>query len=700
MQRVRRPNHGSTDWYRGAMVGDSVFAGTRKLLDKLLASYRQECLCDSVRQRTKGSLVNSMNLRNQEVLTLALHSCVLLILLSLALGFRQYEVYKHDRDLGAARIERNLGLIQGRSDGYLNRLEIDAEFIAKSPILRMYLEDPSPKTLPRAQEALLLFASLRPYLDQVRYIDQHGMERIRIDHRDGQIRLAPQLQDKSDRDYVKAGLALKDGGIHFSDIDLNIEHGQIERPFQPMLRVVGKTTANDRAAGMIVFNAKVDELVREFQTVLSTKDQQLVALNSDGGWILGGGAKDWLFAAEPSAQAARLSDEAPELWAQIKANPSGQFEYQGECHYYRWYQYKDKEVQSPQLLVAQRSQGRGCDYMTNSAIKSWAKLLALSLAFTLPLLALWHLSRARERSLQRLLRDSHAQLELVTSEVNIGLLMVDHQCRVLWVNPEAERLLGWKATDLIGENLHERIHQKDGKSLHSGPCPTLQAIQTGERQHKDRDRIKTQSGDVLDVSMGVSPYREGKGEERIAIVTIVDVREFVARENRLHLLATTDPLTGALNRRSLMEHLQAMVDDPKMQLCVLMADIDFFKKVNDINGHAAGDLVLKNFTKTMSSLLRKGDLLGRIGGEEFVVALGNTDLKSAQALAERLRLAAENSRTQVDDGSVISITASFGVAVYNGNESIEALLARADAALYQAKHTGRNRVETARNLDI
>ncbi len=99
MQRVRRPNHGSTDWYRGAMVGDSVFAGTRKLLDKLLASYRQECLCDSVRQRTKGSLVNSMNLRNQEVLTLALHSCVLLILLSLALGFRQYEVYKHDRDL-------------------------------------------------------------------------------------------------------------------------------------------------------------------------------------------------------------------------------------------------------------------------------------------------------------------------------------------------------------------------------------------------------------------------------------------------------------------------------------------------------------------------------------------------------------------------------------------------------------------------
>lgn len=633
-------------------------------------------------------------LRKQDLLTLAFHSCLLLILLALSLGFRQHEVYKHDRDLRAATIDHNLTLIQGRSDGYLDRLALDAEFMAQSPILRMYLEDPTPETLLRAQQALLLFASLRPYLDQVRYIDQQGMERIRVDQRDGPSRLAAQLQDKSDRDYVQAGLALKEGGIHFSNIDLNIERGQIERPFRPMLRVVAKTGTNDRAGGMIVFNANVDELSQQFQAVMPTKDQQLVALNNDGGWIMGGGAKNWLFAAEPTAPGARLSAEAPALWAQIQAHPSGQFEYQGECHDYRWYQYKHKEVQSLRLLVAQRFQEQGCGYVASSAVKTWAIQVALTSVFTLPLLVLWHPSRARERTLRRVLRDSHAQLELVTREADLGLIMVDHQCRVCWVNPEAERMLGWQAADLIGEDLHERIHQKDGKSLHSGPCPTLQALQTGQRYRSDRDQILTRSGNVLNVSIKVSPY--GELEERKAIVTIADVQEFVAHEKRLTLLATTDPLTGALNRRSLMEHLEAMVADPKMQLCVLMADIDFFKKVNDTYGHAAGDLVLKRFTETIRALLRKGDLLCRFGGEEFVVALGNTDLNNAQTLAERLRLAVENSLTQAD-GAEIAITASFGLACYNGNESVEELLARSDAALYQAKHSGRNRVETAQD---
>lgn len=637
------------------------------------------------------------SLRKQEYLTLAFHSCLLLCLLSLALGFREYEVYKHERDLRAATIDRNLALIQGRSDGYWERLALDAEFMAQSSILRRYLEDPSPDTLPPAQEALLLFASLRPYLDQVRYIDQQGMEQIRVDQRDGPARLAVNLQDKSDRPYVQAGLALNAGSLHFSNIDLNVENGQLERPFRPMLRVVGRTTVNDRPAGMIVFNAKVDELSRQFQTVMPTKDQQLLVLNSDGGWIMGGGAKDWLFAAEPTAQGARLSTEAPALWAQIQAQPSGQFEYEGECHYYRWYQYKATQVQSPRLVVAQRYQGQDCGYLASSAAKTWVTQLALTLTFTLPLLVLWHFSRAHERALQRLLRDSHAQLDLVTREVAVALVMVDDQCRVCWVNPEAERLLGWKAADLIGENLHERIHQKDGESLHSGPCPTLQALQTGQRYQSDRDQILSHSGDVLNVSVRVSS--SGEGEARKAIVTIADVQEFVAREKRLTHLARTDPLTGALNRRSLTEHLQAMVDDPKMQSCVLMADIDFFKKVNDTYGHSTGDLVLKNFTETIRALLRKGDLLGRVGGEEFVVFLGNTDLENAQVLAERLRFAVENSRTQVD-GSMIAITASFGLAFYNGNESVEELLTRSDVALYQAKHSGRNRVKTAQNVSI
>ncbi len=580
-----------------------------------------------------------------------------------------------------------------RADGYLDRLALDAKFIAHSPILRMYLERPSPEKLAAAQDALLVLSTLRPYLDQVRYIDQQGMERIRVDHRDGTARLSAQLQDKSDRDYVQGGLALKPGDIYFSAIDLNLEHGQIERPFRPMLRSVAKVMVNGRPAGMVVLNFNANELAKALSMVLPTAEEQAVVLDSNGGWIMGGGEKDWLFSAKPDAPDAHLSTEEPTLWAKVQGSPSGRFEYQGECHYYVWHQLKQQQGQSPRWLVAQRSAGQACGYLTTSAVKTWATQLLLVSVFTFPLLVLWHLSRSRARELQRGILETSAQLELITREADLALLMVDHDCDVRWINPEAERLLGWKADELIGANLHERTHMRDGEPLCPGTCPTLQALQTGQRYHNDRDRLLAQSGEILNVSIRVSPF--GEANERKAIVTIASVQEAVSREMHLTLLATTDPLTGALNRRSIMEHLQAMVANPEKQPCVMMADIDFFKKVNDTYGHAAGDEVLKTFTDTIRTLLRKDDLLGRIGGEEFVVALNNADLPNAQTMAERLRLAVAESRAPSNGGTPIAITASFGLALYNGDESAEAWLARADTALYRAKQSGRNRVETA-----
>ena len=632
-------------------------------------------------------------MRKRKFATLAFYSLALVLLLGLGLGLHQYDIYKVTRETHETTVDRNLSLMHMRADGYLERLALDGEFIAQSPILRMYLENPSAETLAGAQDALRTLASLRPYLDQLRYIDQQGMERIRVNQRGGPPQLATELQNKSDRDYVQRGLALTAGGVYFSAIDLNIEYGQIERPFRPMLRSVAKVMVNGSPAGMVVLNANADELEKLLRTVLPTAVAQPVVLNSSGGWIMGGGEKDWLFSAKPDAPDALLSTQEPALWEKIQASSSGQFEYRGECHYYAWYQFKQQQWQAPRWLVAQRFAGQACGHLTASAVKTWATQLVVMSTFTVTLLVLWLLSRWNALELRRGLRETNAQLELITHEADLGLLMVDHDCRVCWINPESERLLGWKADELIGANLHERTHIRNGEDLHSGPCPTLQALQTGQRYRHDRDRLLAKSGEILNVSMRVSPF--GEGEARKAIVTIADVGDAVDREQRLTRLATTDPLTGALNRRSIMERLQDMVEHQKMPPCVLMVDIDFFKKVNDTYGHAAGDEVLKTFTNTIRQLLRKGDFLGRLGGEEFVVALENTDLPNAQTMAERLRLAIANSQTPNDGGIPIAITASFGLALYSRDESVDAWLARADAALYRAKQSGRNRVEIA-----
>ena len=117
-------------------------------------------------------------MRKRKFTTLAFYSLALVLLLGLGLGLHQYYIYKVTRETHETTVDRNLSLMHLRADGYLERLALDGEFIASSPILRMYLENPSAETLARAQDALRILASLRPDLDQLRYIDQQGMERI------------------------------------------------------------------------------------------------------------------------------------------------------------------------------------------------------------------------------------------------------------------------------------------------------------------------------------------------------------------------------------------------------------------------------------------------------------------------------------------------------------------------------------------
>ena len=156
-----------------------------------------------------------------------------------------------------------------------------------------------------------------------------------------------------------------------------------------------------------------------------------------------------------------------------------------------------------------------------------------------------------------------------------------------------------------------------------------------------------------------------------------------------------DELTGLYNRRQLQTELeqaklQADTSDTPFSICLI--DIDRFKEINDNNGHLAGDTILKEFAKTARESIRDTDVLGRYGGDEFLQILPDTDLKGAVMHAERLRVYAHF----LDFQKILAqkhISLSIGVAQYRNGEKITDLIARADAALYQAKQLGRNRVE-------
>lgn len=191
--------------------------------------------------------------------------------------------------------------------------------------------------------------------------------------------------------------------------------------------------------------------------------------------------------------------------------------------------------------------------------------------------------------------------------------------------------------------------------------------------------------------------------DRVRLGGMVELRFHVVTQDelgalvRLYEAGLCDALTGLANRKQLEERLRAEVSYAKRHatpLSIVLIDVDRFKAVNDEHGHLVGDEVLKHVARIVSRTVRIEDLVARFGGEEFVVIARGTPLLGGQQLAERLRGALERTPVRIDDRLTLHATASFGVASIAcvGGPDPHALIERADARMYRAKHAGRNRV--------
>jgi len=229
---------------------------------------------------------------------------------------------------------------------------------------------------------------------------------------------------------------------------------------------------------------------------------------------------------------------------------------------------------------------------------------------------------------------------------------------------------------------HARIVRRNGRFVLEDVGSTNGTFVNGARlttphELADSDRIDLGQGSVLGVR-----YQ--------------DTIELEAAQ-RLYESVVRDPLTGVYNRRHFQERLLAewaYAVRHRSAISLVMIDIDHFKKVNDTYGHLGGDEVLRCVGDTLGLQVRTEDIAARFGGEEFVVLSRGIDLAQTARFAERLRSAIASARP-VYEGTLIPITASFGVAAMQAESPIanpEELVARADAALYRAKHDGRNRV--------
>jgi diguanylate cyclase (GGDEF)-like protein len=210
----------------------------------------------------------------------------------------------------------------------------------------------------------------------------------------------------------------------------------------------------------------------------------------------------------------------------------------------------------------------------------------------------------------------------------------------------------------------------------------------------------SQEGEIVqEVQIGDETYElhiSYVRESGLIRIYVLIVTERKRAEHEIHLLATTDSLTGIANRREFMRILENGVDRVKrygVPLSVAMYDLDHFKRVNDTFGHAVGDSVLQAVTALVKENIRTTDVAARWGGEEFMVLMPQSNINAAREAAEKLRLAIATHRF----AEANELTASFGVAAFESHDDLNSLLKRVDDALYRAKELGRNRVEIMAN---
>jgi len=491
-------------------------------------------------------------------------------------------IYFNKRDFiyhSLLKAERHeVSMLSESLEEYFEWMINDLNFIAAVCDDSSYVKTCSPAGCENLTQTLLTFSRESGIYDQIRLIGTDGVERIRINYNDGEpeVVASGELQNKRDRYYFQQISKLSAGRVYLSPLDLNVEHGRVEEPPKPTLRLGTSLLDGDgRPAGVVMLNYLGTHLLQHVRVqhalgATSPDRGEVSLLNPEGYWLLAPDAADeWGFmrkGGEKNTFAVRY----PEAWQAIAAEESGSVRTANGLFTY----------------VTVRPRGRG---------------LAVGDDYYWKLISRLPLDRAE------------------------------------------------------GPFVHEQL-----LFLFIGGLLLLLAV-------------------------------------GLAAGTVSVFQRKKLYEEELLKLATTDPLTGLLNRRAFLDRLvneKNRYDRYGGSLVLLMGDIDHFKEVNDRYGHDAGDYVLRRVSKIFQTRMRVTDVLCRWGGEEFMLLLAGDREMDGVFVAEKVRAMVEAELFSFD-GRDIPVTISFGVVCYQKGMAVEHCIQLADQSLYYSKKNGRNQVTVA-----
>lgn len=300
-------------------------------------------------------------------------------------------------------------------------------------------------------------------------------------------------------------------------------------------------------------------------------------------------------------------------------------------------------------------------------------------------------------------------LDSVMESIGDGLVVIDRNYNILNANSAAAATIRLEKAEIIGKKCYETIHGNTSRCQDAEVvCPMHEVFgrgRTSQVLHKHVDSSGTEQ--YIDIT--ASPIKDVDGRIIAMVETYRNlmqrqtddelinlVKKFNEAQVRLKQMAITDDLTGLRNRRYIMERLEEEFQRAKRNgrpLSLVMLDIDHFKDINDANGHLFGDSVLKTIASRIRDCLRRHDIVGRVGGEEFLIISPDSGVEEAVLVAERIRRVVHSKA--IGEGDIeVSVTLSAGVTIAGSEDkSADRVFSRADTALYKAKQEGRNRVK-------
>lgn len=281
-------------------------------------------------------------------------------------------------------------------------------------------------------------------------------------------------------------------------------------------------------------------------------------------------------------------------------------------------------------------------------------------------------------------------LDILLKNIDSVVFIIDDNKKIIEANQAFLNLFELSKEDALSKSYYDIIKCQNDKN---SPNCNLCYICDINKYNEGEDIIFTKNFKGGNCKHFILKSQEiSISSQSVTMIILNNVTNLIEKTKKLEQLCSIDELTGIFNRRYIIKKLESEIEIStryKTSLSIIIIDIDNFKEINDSYGHLIGDEVLIKTSDTIKNSLRESDYFGRIGGEEFIIILPNTDLKNAHLCAERIRMNVYNNNFSFHNQK---ITVSGGVAAHEVEDSLEDFFAKADALLYKAKNTGKNSV--------